>query len=207
MRTRGLSQPVHLEKNQLHLKRACQRETAKAPERARAGTPWVLAPLQCEWTHAWVTHWQAQWKDSQSQSADGGYSGLVTWDIEEIQRNNLSMPNTLSQRRTGRRCSRIHSSIYIYIYIYITYISHICGVDMFQMQKYTCSLTWLWHSKYQWNPIIPLKDSDGVSFTSKSESQEAPVKLTRMSHKMRVVLPGNKILSPQISQFHWKHIT
>lgn len=139
MRTHGLSQPVPLEKNHLHLKRACQRETAKAPERARAGTPWVLAPLQCEWTHAWLTHWQAQWKDSQSQSADGGYSGLVTWDIEEIQRNNLSMPNTLSQRRTGRRCSRIHSKYehphvhsernhinYIYIHIYIyNYISHI----------------------------------------------------------------------------------
>lgn len=59
--------------------------------------------LQWDWTHAWVSLWQAQWKDNQSQSTGGGYSGLVTWDTEEIQRNNLSIPNTHSQ------CTQVHA--------------------------------------------------------------------------------------------------
>lgn len=74
----------------------------------QAGTPRASAPLQWECTHAWVTLWQAQWKDSQSQSADGGYSGLVTWDVEEIQRNNLSMPNTLNE-------TRVEGGVYIHM--------------------------------------------------------------------------------------------
>lgn len=79
-----------------------------APSRAQAGTEFKR-PLLQDGTHAWVSSWQAQWKDSQSQSADGGYSGLVTWDIGEIQRNNLSVPSTHSQWHTGRRIRGIHT--------------------------------------------------------------------------------------------------
>lgn len=59
---------------------------SSAAVQAQAATPQVSAPLQWERTHAWVSRWQAQWKDSQSQSTDGGYSRLVTWDMEEIQK-------------------------------------------------------------------------------------------------------------------------
>lgn len=75
----------------------------------RQGLLELRHPFQREWTHAWVLCWQAQWKDSQSQGADGGYSGLVTWDGEEIQRNNLSMPNTHSQWCTGAELTRMHA--------------------------------------------------------------------------------------------------
>lgn len=80
---------------------SCGEKPATPHREPRQALPELERPLLQEGTHAWVSSWQAQWKDSQSQSADGGYSGLATWDIEEIQRNNLSMPSTHSQWQEG----------------------------------------------------------------------------------------------------------